>query len=452
MAAQPVEWVLVVYYGPSAHRATYGRISEHKNKYTKDYIQLSRKKDFLNTVTSLFPVENTGDSSVPITYKWPAGAAPGHLVFRSADRPHLKWETNLGAPAAWKMSTNPSDDSAETLPGDPSHQGFEAAENELDLLAERGAGQPYLLAVKLRDEQRSLHLRVYLAEPSEDFEWANICAVPAEVQALANKTSQQSALEWSAFNSGGVPPTAAIRGILPEIFESKNPLGSIMKLDETTKSALASYLSGPGYGLFFDPEKNHDAWSSPAALPGEFAESVGSILEIVQAHLPKPVISDLAAENLEASDEEMASFQNQFDQNNYEVKDSKTTVKTRGSAQRVFSAAVKKNYGFKCAITGIATSDFLVAAHIVPWSEDQTIRLDPSNGICLSLLVDRAFENGHILVDDDLTISIDWDRVGNDEELRKQLKPFDGLKLTPPAESPPNPLYLQRRRNLVAPC
>lgn len=67
MAAQPVEWVLVIYYGPSAHRATYGRLGN--TKYTKDYIQLSKKTDFLDAVRRLFP------SSLLRQAKW----APCHL-------------------------------------------------------------------------------------------------------------------------------------------------------------------------------------------------------------------------------------------------------------------------------------------------------------------------------------------------------------------------------------
>ncbi len=54
MATLPVEWVLVVFYGPSAHRATYGRLDN--TKYTKDYIQLSKKAAFLDAVTHLFPM------------------------------------------------------------------------------------------------------------------------------------------------------------------------------------------------------------------------------------------------------------------------------------------------------------------------------------------------------------------------------------------------------------
>ena len=109
------------------------------------------------------------------------------------------------------------------------------------------------------------------------------------------------------------------------------------------------------------------------------------------------------------------------------------------------------NYGYRCAITGLATKDFLVASHIVPWSKDETIRLDPSNGICLSLLVDRAFEKGYLLIEDDYTIRIDWDRVGNDSALRSRLEPYDGQKLNKPAKGAPKLEYLQRRRASAVP-
>lgn len=106
-------------------------------------------------------------------------------------------------------------------------------------------------------------------------------------------------------------------------------------------------------------------------------------------------------------------------------------------------------HAYRCAITGISTRDFLVASHIVPWSEDQSIRLDPSNGICLSLLVDRAFETGYLLVEDDLTLRIDSHKIGTDAKLRKQLEPYAGRKLAAPVAATPRREYLQRRRALV---
>lgn len=447
MAAQPVEWVLVVYYGPEAHRATYGR-QVRGNRYTKDFIQLSRKKDFLDAVTNLFSVTASTSASVPITYQWPTGTTPGAFVFNSADRPHLKWETSQGAPQVWKMTLSPSDATPETIPGNPSYLDFADAENEFALLASRGAGQPYLMAIKLRDEPRTLHLRAYLKNPRGGLAWADIGLVPQEIQVLAEKTSQQSALAWSIFNSGGTAPGAKVEDALSQLIASANPASVVGALDADTGHALASYLRSPGYGLFFDPTRNHGAWLQPAPLPEQIAASVDAFLKALS---PAALQGDAAAETSEVDPDEIETFRGQIERKSYEVADATATVKTRGSAQRVFAEAVKTNYGYRCAITGIATKDFLVASHIVPWSEDQRVRLDPSNGICLSLLVDRAFETGHLLIENDLTIRIEWDRVGDDEALRSQLGPYDGQKLNVPSEGAPQPEYLQRRRALVSP-
>ncbi len=451
MAAQPVEWVLVVYYGPSAHRATYGRLDGQDTKYTKDYIQLSKKPEFLEAVSSLFPVAVSEAGSVPLTYQWPTGTTPGTLVFNSADRPHLKWETSLGAPKAWKMSVTPSEATDETIPGDPSHLDFTGAEKELALLASRGAGQPYLLAIKLRDEPRTLHLRAYLKNPRDDYAWADLELVPQDIRALALKTSQHSALAWSIFNSGGTASGVTVEDAMSHLMASSNPASVLGALDADTGQALVSYLRSPGYGLFFDPTLNHSAWVQPAPLSEQIAASVDDFLKVLEARFPVTPQGDAAAEALESDPDEVAAFRKQLEQQSYEVADSTATIKTRGSAQKAFAGAVKANYEYRCAITGVMTNDFLVASHIVPWSEDQSIRLDPSNGICLSLLVDRAFEKGYLQIENDLTIRIDWDRVGNDQALRSQLEAYNGQKLSAPTKGAPRPEHLQRRRALVAP-
>lgn len=395
MAAKPVEWVLVVYYGASAHRAVYGR-RLGSTKYTKDYLQLSRKPDFLSALAQLFPVAKKGSGTVPLIYQWHNGTAAGALVFKSADRPHLKWDINR-APQAWRMSLAPSESTAETIPGDPSRLDFAGAENELKLLTKRGAGQPYLFAIKLRGERAKLHLRVYLNNPSAKYAWADLRQAPSDIQALTAETSSRSALAWSVFQRAGSAPS-------------------------------------------FDSTRNHDAWSKPAPVS----------LQALDARLTSDADSDAAAEASETDAHEVEVFRKQIRERSFEVPDAKATVKTRGSAQRAFAEAVKTNYGCRCAITGIETRSFLVASHIVPWSEDQTIRLDPSNGICLSLLMDRAFEKGHIVIEDDLTIRIDSALVGADQALRKQLEGYDGKKLDVPRKERPRVEYLQRRRALIA--
>lgn len=449
MVAQPVEWVLVVFYGPTAHQATYGR-QVREGGYTKDFIQLTRKREFLDAVANLFSVTRGGTSSVPLTYRWPAGTTTGAFVFKSADRPHLKWETTLGAPQVWKMTLAPSDATPETIPGDPSHRDFADAENEFALLASRGAGQPYLMAIKLRDEPRTLHLRAYLKNPSKGYAWADLALVPQEIQNLAAKTSRRSAVAWSLFQSGGIAPSAKIEEALLRLDAAENRTSVIDALEIDTGRTLFSYLRLPGHGLFFDPTRNHDAWVRPAPLSAQVTASVGDFLRTLEVRFPATPEGDAAAETLEADSDEVDSFREQIEQKRYEVADSTATVKTRGSAQKAFAEAVKGNYGYRCAITGIVTKKFLVASHIVPWSEDQTIRLDPSNGICLSLLVDRAFEKGYLLIEDDLTIRIDWGRVGDDQALRSQLELYDGQNLSAPTNEAPRPEYLRRRRALVA--
>lgn len=445
MVAQHVEWVLVVHYGPAAHQATYGR-QVRSGRYTKDYIQLSRTREFLDAMTNLFSVTESATGTVPLTFEWPGGTAPGAFVFRSADRPHLKWETSLGAPQVWKMALSPSDATPETIPGDPSHLDFADAENEFALLASRGAGQPYLMAIKLLDEPSTLHLRVYLKDPSEDYAWADLGLAPQEIQTLAANTSQGSALQWSLFQSGGTLASAKVEDALARIIASQDRTSVIDALDIETGRALINYLQRPGHGLFFDPTQNHDGWFQPAPLSTEVAASVDEIQQALEARFPEAPQDDAAAETLASDPVEVEAFREKIEQKNYAVADSTATTRTRGSAQKAFAEAVKVNYGYRCAITGVGTKDFLVASHIVPWSKDQTIRLDPSNGICLSLLLDRAFEKGYLQVEDDLTIRIDWDRVGDDQALRSQLELYDGQRLSAPTKEAPQPQYLQRRR------
>lgn len=281
MAVQPVEWVLVIYYGPSAHRATYGRLGG--TMYTKDYIQLKKKTEFLDALRRLFPVTAGAEGAVPLTYKWPTGTTPGTLVFNSADRPHLKWETRLGAPKAWRMSLSPSDAVAETIPGDPTHNDLDAAENELAMLASRGAGQPYLMAIKLHDEPTTLHLRAYLSGPSAAYDWADLGIVPSPVQELAAKASQRSAIAWETFASGGEVPSAEIKNTLSRIESSDTPVAVLDNLDADIGRGLAAYLRRPGYGLFFDPSQNHNAWLQPAPLSERLATSVSVFLETLDA-------------------------------------------------------------------------------------------------------------------------------------------------------------------------
>jgi predicted restriction endonuclease len=136
-----------------------------------------------------------------------------------------------------------------------------------------------------------------------------------------------------------------------------------------------------------------------------------------------------------------------IDSGDFSVRDNYSTIRTRGSAQRAFAKVVKDNYGWTCAITGIATREFLVASHIVPWADDASIRTDPANGICLSTLVDKAFDAGYLTIGTDLVVHVDGAKLVNDPALLAQLAPYDGVTLAMPLVAPPDAGYLQRRLN-----
>lgn len=73
--------------------------------------------------------------------------------------------------------------------------------------------------------------------------------------------------------------------------------------------------------------------------------------------------------------------------------ESTASVKVR-RGQRFFRQAVLNAYGGRCAVTGLAVRELLIASHIVPWNAAQQHRLDPQNGIALNALHDRAFDCG----------------------------------------------------------
>lgn len=120
------------------------------------------------------------------------------------------------------------------------------------------------------------------------------------------------------------------------------------------------------------------------------------------------------------------------------------SVKVRKN-QAAFRAMVLSAYDSRCALTGIAAPELLIASHIVPWSANEKLRLDPRNGICLSSLHDRAFDKGLITLNDDLTV-----RCSSKLILPKDvLSLFEGRIAAAPGKFHPLPEYLEYHRDNI---
>ena len=87
------------------------------------------------------------------------------------------------------------------------------------------------------------------------------------------------------------------------------------------------------------------------------------------------------------------------------------TVKARVN-QQFFRKMVLSTYNYSCCITGLPIQELLIASHIIPWSLDKENRLNPTNGLCLNALHDRAFDNGLISFSDSYELLIS-ERITN---------------------------------------
>ena len=129
----------------------------------------------------------------------------------------------------------------------------------------------------------------------------------------------------------------------------------------------------------------------------------------------------------------------------YSVEDQYARVNVRGSPHQKFALQVKLNYQYQCAISGIKTKTFLVASHIVPWSENQAHRKNPRNGICLSSLLDQAFDQGFITLDKGLKVCL-ANQAKQDASLYAYLKPYHGKRIDVPKRFAPDPVFLAWHR------
>jgi putative restriction endonuclease len=78
--------------------------------------------------------------------------------------------------------------------------------------------------------------------------------------------------------------------------------------------------------------------------------------------------------------------------------------------QQFFRKMILSTYNYQCCITGLPIEELLIASHIVPWSKDKKNRLNPSNGLCLNALHDKAFDKGFISFSEKYEIMIS-DRI-----------------------------------------
>lgn len=232
--------------------------------------------------------------------------------------------------------------------------------------------------------------------------------------------------------------------------------GSVMQAAEVRRTVITfghmKPKNGPRYYTFLgvfegDPIVSTSAvWVHRRVTDTIVFDGIGGFHFDAQA--TRSVSDDQVAEVTEADPAKVLEYEDRLANGQFFVEDEEGSARVRGSAQRVFAKAVKSNYGWACAVTGITTPAFLVASHIVPWSADKDIRIDPTNGICLSTFVDRAFDAGFLEIRPNGRTAVRWERLHEDPILKTELSKIDDVEVAQPASSPPDPAKLARRIDL----
>jgi putative restriction endonuclease len=130
-----------------------------------------------------------------------------------------------------------------------------------------------------------------------------------------------------------------------------------------------------------------------------------------------------------------------------EIPEGKTrmaTIEVRVNQAR-FRKAILASYNNTCCISGLQHEKLVIASHIVPWSEDKQNRLNPQNGLCLSALHDKVYDQGLITVMPDYTVRVSQALKKNSGHpfTNAALLDFDERPIHLPERFRPDPRFLK---------
>ena len=121
--------------------------------------------------------------------------------------------------------------------------------------------------------------------------------------------------------------------------------------------------------------------------------------------------------------------------------------------QYFFRASVLNAYGNSCCITGMKKPELLIASHIKPWkdSDSKTERTNPSNGLCLNALHDRAFDRGLITLDKEyrIIISQKLSEIDMDDNTHAWFYSYDNQKIMLPDKFLPRKDFIEYHNDVI---
>lgn len=272
--------------------------------------------------------------------------------------------------------------------------------------------------------------------PKESADAAPAVVVPKNIMATGLWTKEQIKL---AFHLYCQIPYGRIHGRNPEIVALAKVIGrtadavamKMLNIASLDPAIISSGRAGLGNASALDRvvwDEFHSDW-----------ERLAVECQLLRQQLDKTAIDESELENAEPIPDDFTG-------------ETRQVLTTQRIKQHFFRRAVLSSYRGRCCMSGLSDSRLLIASHIVPWSSDKANRLNPSNGLCLSAIHDRAFDKGLISLSDDFKIVVSDDLKRRDDQfIRNVLLPLDGQMIEPPERFAPQPEFIawHRRRIFV---
>lgn len=121
--------------------------------------------------------------------------------------------------------------------------------------------------------------------------------------------------------------------------------------------------------------------------------------------------------------------------------------------QYFFRLSVLSAYSNRCCVTGLSVPEMLVSSHIKPWkvSNAHTERTNPSNGLCLNALHDKAFDRGLITIDYDynIVVSDKLTKADMDSETKAWIRHYDRHRIILPDHFLPGKDFIEYHNDMI---
>lgn len=267
--------------------------------------------------------------------------------------------------------------------------------------------------------------------PKESSEVVPTAPLPKDIMATSRWTKEQVKL---AFHLYCQLPYGRIHGRNPEILALAKVIGrtsdavamkmlNIASIDPAITSTGRAGL-GNASGL------DHEVWD-------EFHsdwERLAVECQLLRQQLDKNSEEDVDSESIDLSPDDFTG-------------ETRQVLATQRIKQHFFRRAVLSSYRGRCCMSGLSEPRLLIASHIVPWSKDKGNRLNPSNGLCLSAIHDRAFDKGLITLSDEFRIVLSDELRKCDEHFVKlAFHSLDGRPIDMPERFAPDLSFVARHR------